>query len=307
MSFQYCIDRCLAAVLRGIVFVLGYIVRGGINPHPDEIRHIPSRDAGRSIKVHIYRTPSSSSSSTPSPVLINFHGSGFLLPQHGEDDDYCRHITNETNTKSKYTVLDVPYRLAPEHPFPAALNDVQDAINYVLGRPDEFDLTRISLSGFSAGANLVLAVSANVFPEDTFRSLIAFYPVTDLSPGSGSKVAPNAQEKKKIPPFVARLFNRCYVPVGVDHRDPRISPRFAQVERFPRRVLMITADGDNLAPEGEELAAQVSKLEGRHVVCRRMVGCAHGWDKSTRSSSPQHQVEAKEQAYRLAVEMLNEE
>lgn len=297
--FQYCIDKSLVVLLRAIVAFFGYLARGGIKAYPDEVRHISSRDTGRSIKVHIYR---SSSASSPSPVLLNFHGSGFVLPEHGSDDEFCRQMSSET----KYTVLDLPYRLGPEHPFPAALDDVQDAINYVLGRPDEFDLTHVSLSGFSAGANLILATSANLFPPDTFRSLIAFYPVTDLSAGTGTKAAPRLQEKKQIPSFVARLFNRCYVPAGVDPRDPRVSPRFAQVDRFPRRMLMITCDGDNLAPEGEELAAQVQELQGRHVVRQRMVGCAHAWDKATRSGSPQHHVEAKERAYRLAVAMLNE-
>lgn len=237
--------------------------------------------------------------SGPTPVLLNFHGSGFLLPEHGRDDEFCRRISQQT----KYTVLDMLYRLAPENPFPAALNDVEDAINYTLGRPDEFNLTHISLSGFSAGANLALSAAANLFPPDTFRALVSFYPALDLSADAATKVAPDPRGRV-IPIFVARLFNKCYVPPSFDRRDPRISPRFAPLDRFPRRLLMITAESDSLAPEGEELAGKLQQLPGWHVVSQRMDGCSHAWDKRTRPGTLQHQ--AKERAYELAVELLNE-
>ncbi|KAJ6087270.1 hypothetical protein N7467_006184 [Penicillium canescens] len=286
---SYWRDKCLAVIFR---FIIGLV--NPVHATPDEVCHIKSRDAGRSIKAHVYR----SSSTGPSPVLLNFHGSGFLLPYHGSDDEFCRKVSRET----KYTVLDFPYRLAPEHPFPAALNDVEDAIKYVLARPDEFDLTQVSLSGFSAGGNLALAAAANLFPADTFRSLLAYYPVTDLSKDGTAKSAP-VDQGRAIPVSVGRLFNRCYIPPTFDRRDPRISPLFAQAEQFPRRLLMITADGDSLAPEAEELAQKVEELPGRHVVSQRMAGCTHAWDKRTRAGTPQH--EAKDRAYKLAVDMLN--
>lgn len=268
-----------------------------VSAAPDEVRHIRSRDAGpRTIKVHVYRTPSAP---RPSPVLLNFHGSGFMLPFHGSDDAFCRRVSRET----KYTVLDIPYRLAPENPFPAALNDIEDAINDVLARPDEFDLTHLSLSGFSAGGNLALAAASTLFSPDTFRSLLAFYPALDLYTDAASKVAPDPHGRV-IPIPVARFFNRCYVPSTFDKRDPRISPGFAQLDRFPRRVLMITAEGDSLALEAEELAHKLEQLPGSHVVCQRMEGCSHGWDKQARAGTRQHQ--AKDRAYGLAVDMLNE-
>ena len=287
---MYYYNKCLAFIIRTLVRLAV-----NVSANPDEVRHIKSRDAGRTIKVHLYQP----SDWGPSPVLLNFHGSGFLLPLHGGDDEFCRRVSLET----KHTVLDVSYRLSPEHPFPAALNDAEDAVRYVLARPDEFDLTRVSISGFSAGANLALAVASNLFSPETFRSLLAIYPVTDLIPGPESKIAP-ARADFVIPLAVMRLFDRCYVPSSFGKRDPRISPTYAQADRFPRRVLMITADGDTLAPEGEELAQRIKGLEGRHVVSERMRGCSHGWDKRTRAGTPQYQ--AKERAYQLAFDMLNE-
>lgn len=287
----YYYRKCLAVLLRALMRIVNRI-----SAHPDEIRHIPSRDSGRTIKVHVYHAPKSSG---PSPVLLNFHGSGFLLPFHGSDDEFCRRVSRGT----RYTVLDVPYRLAPENPFPAALHDVEDAVKYALGRPDEFDLTRLSISGFSAGGNLALAASATLFPPETFHSLIAFYPALDLSTDAAAKVAPDPKGRV-IPVPVARLFNRCYVPPSFDRRDPRISPAFAQLDRFPKRILMITAEGDSLALEAEDLAEKLENQQGWHVVRQRMAGCSHAWDKRTRVGS--HQEQAKDLAYTMAIELLNE-
>lgn len=292
MSFFYSLYlKAFAVLLRAVVRLIK-----PPSPKPDEVRQIASRDAGRSIKVHVYRA---SKASGPSPVLLNYHGSGFLLPEHGSDDEYCQQVSRQT----KYTVLDLPYRLAPENPFPAALNDVEDAIRYVLSHPEEFDPSHISLSGFSAGGNLVLAAAATLFPPNTFRALVAIYPVLDLSADAATKVAPDPRGRV-IPLPVARLFTNSYLPPTIDRRDPRISPAFAQLDRFPRRMLMITADGDSLAPEAEDLAGKLQQLPGWHVVSQRMQGCNHAWDKRTRPGTPQH--EAKERAYGMAVELLNE-
>ncbi|KAJ5970582.1 Alpha/beta hydrolase fold-3 [Penicillium vulpinum] len=286
---MYYYDKCFAFIIRRFM-----CLAIPVSASPDEIRHIKSRDAGRTIKVHLYQ----SSGSGPSPVLLNFHGSGFLLPLHGSDDEFCRRIRQET----KHTVLDVPYRLAPEHPFPAALNDVEDVIKYVLTSQNEFDLTRVSISGFSAGSNLALAAASNLFPRDTFHSLLAIYPVTDMSPDPASKMAP-VSGYLGIPLPVMRLFRRCYIPSSMDKRDPRISPLYAEADRFPQRILMITADGDTFALEAEELAQKIEKLQGWHVISERMQGCSHGWDKNTRVGTPQY--EAKERAYKLAFDILN--
>ncbi|KAJ5153162.1 uncharacterized protein N7482_009640 [Penicillium canariense] len=291
---RYCYLKTLAVLLRSVVSVSLSLAARPVE-RPDEVRHIASRDPWRSIKVHVYR--SAHSTTGPTPVLVNFNGSGFLLSMHGSDDEFCQLVSQKT----PYTVLDVRYRLAPENPFPAALNDVEDAIRYVLSRTEEFDTSRVSISGFSAGGNLALAASATLFPPHTFRSLIAFYPVLDLASDAAAKVAPDPKGRV-IPISIARLFNRCYVPPGVDKRDPRISPKYADLDRFPHCLLMITAAGDSLAPEGEQLAEQLQQLPGRHVVSERMAGCDHAWDKRTRAETPQRRP--RDQAYALALDML---
>jgi acetyl esterase/lipase len=271
------------------------IVRGLPKPSPDEVLFIPSRDVRRTIRVHAYRP--SSSSHKPGPVLVNLHGSGFVLPLHGDDDEFCRLVSSRT----QYTVLDVKYRLAPEHPFPAALNDTEDVLRWILSKPEDFNRDRLAISGFSAGANLALAVTSVVFPKDTCRSLIAFYPPCDISIEPELKKEPDSGGKP-LPPFIARLFNQSYIPEGEDPKNPRISPRYAPVDRFPKNLLMISCGFDNLALEAEALAADIERSTGHHVIRQRAEKCDHAWDKFAKEGTAQ--AKAKKDSYDLALEML---
>lgn len=110
-------------------------------------------------------------------------------------------------------VIDCSYRMAPENPFPAALNDVEDAVKYVLSRPEEYDASHFSIGGFSAGGNLSLAASACLFPSDNFRSLIAFYPVLDLSSPATSKVAPSPNGMPIPVPLACSIAAMCRQPL----------------------------------------------------------------------------------------------
>lgn len=142
------------------------------NCTPDEVLQLPSRDDGRTIKAHLYR----STTQKPSPILVNFHGSGFVIPLHGSDNDFAHRIVRDTD----YSVLDVAYRLAPEHPYPAAPEDAEDAIRWVLANPQDFNSSRVAVSGFSAGGNLALVACSALLPKETFKHVIAVYPPTDL-------------------------------------------------------------------------------------------------------------------------------
>lgn len=95
----------------------------------------------------------------------------------GMNEIVCRQMAEE----SGHLVIDVEYRLAPRHPFPAALDDVVDVIKWAVDK-DAFNQERISLSGFSAGDNLALS-TASVLKSGRVKSVIAFYPPCDLSDG----------------------------------------------------------------------------------------------------------------------------
>ncbi|KAJ5994115.1 hypothetical protein N7451_009839 [Penicillium sp. IBT 35674x] len=294
--FRYIYLRLAVFILRGLVKL-----RANINPSYDYIQHIPSRDGGRSITAHAYYQPrSESEKSKPSPVLINLFGCGYTLPLHGSSSQFCREISQKTGC----IVLDLSYRLAPENPFPAQLHDAEDVIKWVLAHPDMFDPARISVSGFSSGGNLALSIVSSKFTPETFHSVIAFYPGVESYRDPGTLVAPQPGGRP-MPPFILRVFFGCWVPDGVDMRDPRISPGLADEDRFPRNVLIITAGHDSLAEEAERLAEKLRVDPARNVVAERMDRCNHGWDLKALPGTRDWELRCK--AYDMAVEMIGTE
>lgn len=267
-------------------------------PTPDSVLKIPSRDSGRTITAHVYNPSAGSTGiSGPNPVLVNFFGSGLAMPLYGLDDRFCRLISRATG----HVVLDVEYRLAPEHPFPAALNDVEDAVKYVLDRPGEYKTSLVSVSGFSSGGTLAL-VSLTLFPPGTFRSAIAFYPATDLAKDPDLRKPPSPTAKPRST-FWTKIFREGYVR-DMDPQDPRISPAYTDTSNYPANMLFVTADKDSSALEAEELAKRAETegaASGRNVVIRRMEGFDHAFDK--RKQDPAS-VQARDEAYGLAVDLL---
>lgn len=284
--------KLLISVFRGLARLAAPRPRS----NPGAVITIPSRDPSRTIKTHVYQPQAADESAEhPLPVLINFFGGGFTLDLHGADDLFCRRVASQAG----YVVLDVNYRLAPEHPFPAAINDAEDAVHYVLAHPDEYDASQISLSGFSSGGTCALAL-LTVFPQGTFRSAITFYPSTNAAEDPGLRVAP-VPGGKRLPSFWTRIFREAYFGKA-DPRDPRISPINADVSTFPDRMVMITAEQDASALESEALAEKVSNEGGREMVMRRMKSVGHNFDKRTDFNS----VEAREESYQLAIASLQQ-
>jgi acetyl esterase/lipase len=268
-------------------------------PKPDSVLRIPSRDKARTIKVHVYNPSgeTGSAGSAPHPVLINFFGSGFALQYHGADDPFCHFVASHTS----YVVLDVQYRVAPEDPFPAAVNDAEDAVKYVLGHADEYQTSHVSLCGFSSGGTLAL-VTSTLFPHGTFQSLIGFYPSPSMAGDPGERKAPVPGRERRS--FWTKVFREAYIR-GKDPRDPRISPIFADTTNFPQEMLIFTADHDVSATDMEALAERIKTeghASGRNVVVRRMENCDHGFDKLKRR---ENQMEAGRQAYAQAADFLN--
>lgn len=291
--------------LKFIISIFRFLIKLGntLNrlprPKPDSVLEIPSRDDARSIKAHVYKPPEEGARNAgPRPVLINFYGSGFVLPLHGMDDRFCRHVA----TAAGYIVLDVEYRLGPEHPFPAAIHDVEDAVKYVLSHPGEYSTSHVSISGFSSGGTLAL-IAPTLFPLGTFQSAVAFYPATDLSMDPGLRKAPLPGVKPRSP-GITRIFRGAYVR-DMDPRDPRISPAYADTSKHPANMLVVTAERDSSAPEAEEFAEKAKDdaghVGGRNVVVRRMRGCGHAFDKKGKNEVC---VRARDEAYGLVVDML---
>ncbi|KAK7959332.1 esterase/lipase [Apiospora aurea] len=135
-------------------------VLAGVEENPVQI---PSRDGGRAIEARLYRSTAAkdaaaASSSGPSPVLVNWHGSGMVFHMFGQDRPFCAQMARDL---PGLVVVDADYRKGPEDPFPAAMHDVEDALRWVAAQPDVYDVARVALSGFSAGGLLALVASSS--------------------------------------------------------------------------------------------------------------------------------------------------
>ncbi|KAK6087171.1 hypothetical protein SCUP234_01802 [Seiridium cupressi] len=266
--------------------------------------YISSRDPGRDIIGDLYYPPDLSSSSSPGkrPILVNWHGSGFVIPSLGSDRSFCAQVARETGI----IVLDADYRKAPENPFPAAINDVEDTLKWILTRPDEFDARKVAVSGFSAGGNLALVASSSLRQGldgagVNIVAVAALYPVTDLSIDPATKKVPNPV--RPIPASIAAMWDDCYAPDATQRSDPRISPSLAATSSFPETVAIITAEGDTLSPEAIALASALEKTD-KTVVNETMPGMPHGFDK--RCTKGTEGWDQREIAYYLVIRSLRE-
>src|SRR5437867_9522803 len=162
--------------------------RPASTPTPPEIgavRNLVANGPGGPIPLRVYR-PAGVAASVALPGLKYFHGGGWVIGDLDTHDVLCRQLTAEAGV----TVVNVDYRLAPEHKFPAAVDDAWEATRWVASAADllGIDARRLAVGGDSAGGHLaagiaLLAGDAGV-PAIAFQAL--FYPVTDLSAESRS-------------------------------------------------------------------------------------------------------------------------
>ncbi|KAE8334477.1 hypothetical protein BDV24DRAFT_170157 [Aspergillus arachidicola] len=267
-----------------------------VTAHPDEVLQIPSREEGRFIRIHAYNTPHRD---TPTPVLVNFHGSGFVNPLHGSDDEFCKFIVE----KPGFVVLDCAYRLAPEHKFPAAVHDAEDAIRWVLSNPEKFDASHLSISGFSAGGILSLVLSSVIFPRGTFKNVFAAYPPTDMVQSSADKTAPDTSIDSALVELLD-TFIRCYYSNPEDVKSVLASPSVIPAEKFSDRIFLVTAACDRLCLEAEALGNRIKDTTPKHIKMHRYEGCGHAFDKVYEAGSVQQR--AKNDLYQKAAIFLTE-
>ncbi|KAK8054523.1 esterase/lipase [Apiospora phragmitis] len=275
---------------------------------------IPSRNGSRTIEGRLYRSTAKDTAATtgPVPVLVNWHGSGMVFHMFGQDRPFCAQVAREI---PGLVVLDADYRKGPEDPYPAAVHDTEDTLRWLASQQAVYDVTRVALSGFSAGGLLALVAAftqtfllVTLAADDALKQLripvvVAVYPPTDLSvpPKERKQVA---RPVRPIPPQMAELFDECYAPDPATRGDPRCSPGRADAALFPEHVVIVTCGGDNCAPEADALAARLKKDAQRKVVHEVMEGMPHAFDKTCQPGTPEW--EQKDRMNALIVRELKE-
>jgi len=264
-------------------------------PKPNEAAAVEDRTIGAGIRIRLYRPEGKG----PFPVLLFFHGGGWVVGDLETHDATCRYIAHATGA----AVLAVDYRLAPEHRFPAAVDDAVAAFAWAVGDAASLgaDSARVGVAGDSAGGNLAAVVAQQTTraggPRPAAQLLI--YPVTDLS--------------TKHPSY--RLFSDGfflteadmdwyrgnYLRDEADARDPLASPLLAPDVAGLPPAIVLTAGFDVLRDEGEAYARRLRDA-GVSVELRRTAGQIHGFANAI-GVSPGARA-AMDEAARLFRELL---
>jgi acetyl esterase len=240
-----------------------------------EALEIPSEPAPIPARLYV---PGGLPGGTPAPLLVYFHGGGWVIGDLDTHDGLCRFLAAAAGT----TVLSIDYRLAPEHPFPAAVEDSWTAFSWALENAAALgvDPARIAVGGDSAGGNLAAVVSllARGAGGAMPAMQLLIYPVTDAAATLPSRKL--FAEGFLLTKEDSDLFEVHYLPPGSDAHDPRVSIlEIEDLSGLPP-AYVATAGFDPLRDEGEAYALRM-RAAGVQVALRRHPGLIHGFANDT--------------------------
>jgi acetyl esterase len=232
----------------------------------------PARD-GYEIPLRVYRPRAVRDAQTDVPVLLYFHGGGWVQGNVVMYDPLCTHLAQQVRA----VVVSVDYRLAPEYKAPTAAHDCIDATRWVAGHAEVLcaDTSRLAVAGDSAGGNLAAAVAlaARDAGEPRISHQALIYPGLDLTLSS-----PSIHEHAHAPVLTRAnivAFRRHYLPDGANPRDPMLSPLFGDLAGLPP-ALVQTADLDPLRDDGLRYA-EALRAAGVEARVTNYVGLPHGF------------------------------
>jgi acetyl esterase len=246
-------------------------VRADVDIYRVEDRQIPG--PVQPIKVRIY-TPQASQEQASLPVLVWYHGGGFVIGDLDSHDSACRALANQTEC----LVVAVDYRLAPEHKFPGAVEDCEAALHWVAAHATELggDPGRIAVGGDSAGGNLAAVVALLARekggPKLCFQLLI--YPCVAPEPETPSHH--QFAEGYLLTRKTITWFFKQYLRSSKDTLDPRYAPLEEKDLSSLPPSLVIVAGFDPLRDEGVDYAKALIDA-GNKVTLSNYEGMIHGF------------------------------
>ncbi len=244
--------------------------RSVLAPRPPEIADTKLLIFDNAIAVRSYRPVLNETL----PALVFFHGGGWTIGDLDTHDVVCRQLA----VGARCAVFSIDYRLAPEHPFPAAVDDCFSATQYVYLNSERLkvDRTRIAVGGDSAGGNLaaVVALMARDMGGPPIAYQLLIYPATDQRcefPSHERNGAGYLLTKEGI-----RFFRSGYLPNPKDHTDSRASPLLAASHADLPPAFVLTAGYDPLVDEGRAYAERLAQA-GVDVTYREYSDMVHGF------------------------------
>lgn len=247
---------------------------GGTDIHGCEIHDISLPGPAGDIAARRYR-PAGSTAGAAHPVLVFYHGGGFVVGDLDTHDAICRLTCRD----AEVVVLSVDYRLAPEHPAPAALHDAYAAFRWAYDHAAELGGLpgHVAVGGDSAGGNLAAAVAMRARDDGGPAPILQWllYPVTDVAAQTRSRTLyadGYLLTKHDIDWFTDQYVGRSQL----DPSDPRVSPlRAADFSGLPPALIAV-AGFDPLHDEGDQFATALRDA-GVVVDLRRMRSLTHGF------------------------------
>ncbi len=258
-------DHLTLAEARALAKRISALVGPGEPVAAVEDRRIPG--PGGDLPVRIY-TPAAPG---PLPVLVYFHGGGWVLGDLDSSDATCRALANRVPC----LVVSVDYRLAPEHKFPAPVEDAVAATRWAVANTAAFngDPARLAVGGLSAGATLAAVVTLAA-RDLNLRAQILTAPVADHAMDTASYAA-NA-DGYGLTRVKMEWFWRHYLAAPADGQHPHASPLRAPDLRGLPPAFVLTAEYDPLRDEGEAYAQRL-RAAGVSVAHRRFAGMVHSF------------------------------
>ncbi|MDG2382137.1 MAG: alpha/beta hydrolase [Pirellulaceae bacterium] len=239
----------------------------GVGP---QLPHVFDYEIGDRIPVRVYQC----STSELRPVIMYFHGGGWVLGNLDTHDALCRRIASASHCH----VVAVDYRLAPEYPFPAAIDDSYEATEYVENHSEIFRLRpgSLAVAGDSAGGNLAAAVCLKARDEQgpKISLQLLIYPIVDHSFETSSYR--DFADGFGLTRNTMKWFFRQYVPHQIPAENAYLAPARATSLRDLPDAHIITAEYDVLRDEGESYADKLANAGVRSTL-QRYDGMLHGF------------------------------
>ncbi len=235
-----------------------------------EVREIYIAGKGGPLTLRMYRP----NRDERLPALVYFHGGGFVVGSVETVDDTCRALANY----AQIAVVSVDYRLAPEHPYPAAIDDAYDATRWVAqnGHRLGFDPARIAVGGDSAGGNLAAATAIRARDRGEFSIgyQMLIYPMIEPERFDSPSYCEYADNVNLTRDALIWFWDQ-YAPKGTARKLPDLCPREASAEGLAPAFVLV-AECDPLRSEGEAYAEHL-RAAGVAVSFQCVSGLIHGY------------------------------